>query len=182
MVDDHTIFNALRNGDEKAFIALYHRYKEQIYRFCLKMTGDGDAAKDIVQGVFIKVFERNSQVIYGDRLKAWIFTIARNDCLTFLRSLNHRAVLHDAETSHVNNERSEPYDREEDAVIVGAAIGRLTPDQREVILLREYENLSYTEIAEVLGISTAIVKSRLFAARRKLYEFLKPMYAERNHI
>jgi RNA polymerase sigma-70 factor (ECF subfamily) len=179
-VNDQSILTAVRNGDEKGFIALYHRYKGQIYRFCLKMTCDTDAAKDIVQGVFIKVFERHSQIIHDDRLRSWLYTIARNDCLTYLRSMNHRAGLTDADVDEASAGRPEPYDREEDAAIVGAAISRLTPDHREVILLREFENMPYTQIAEVLGVSSSIVKSRLFSARQKLYEYLRPLYAERN--
>jgi RNA polymerase sigma-70 factor (ECF subfamily) len=179
MLNDQTIVTALRNGDDRAFIALYHRYKEQIYRFCLKMTGDVDTAKDIVQSVFIKVFERHSQVIHGDRLKSWLYTIARNDCITHLRSMNHRATLMDADVYPSTRNQSASYDRDEEVLIVGAAIVRLTPEHREVILLREYENMSYAEIAEVIGISAATVKSRLFSARQKLYEYLKPIYSER---
>ncbi|HUN65145.1 MAG TPA: RNA polymerase sigma factor [Bacteroidota bacterium] len=177
MNTDRAIASALSAGDERAFTALYHRYKGQMYRFCLRMTSDADAAGDIVQGVFIKVFERHAQLQHAERLRAWLYTIARNDCLTHIRTAGKQIPL--GERAEYGPGDGEVYDRAEDRTIITEAIGRLIPEQREVILLREYEGMSYTEIAEVLGIAPGLVKSRIFSARRKLFELLKPMFSER---
>ena len=70
-------------------------------------------------------------------------------------------------------------DRDEETAIVSRAVARLSPDLKEIIILREYENLSYKEIADVIGVAESTVKSRLFTARQQLYERLKPMFTER---
>lgn len=162
-------------GDDIAFVALYNRYKRAVHRFCLKMLGDDDSAKDVVQGVFVKVYERRLQIRSPESFRSWLFTVARNDCLTSLRRSGERVGLNVAATDQLTIEHQ--YD--DAAALVNTALALLAPVDREALLLREFENLSYREIAEVLSISESAVKSRLFAARRRIFEVLKPIMNER---
>jgi len=82
VVRDQELIRDLQDGSDLAFVTLYNRYKQAAYVYCLKMLGDVDAAKDIVQGTFLKVYERRSQLRFPERFKAWLLKIARNECLT----------------------------------------------------------------------------------------------------
>src|SRR3989442_557597 len=86
---DENLVQAFREGNDIAFVNLYNLHKRSVYLFCLKMLEDSDEAKDIVQGVLLKIYERRQQLNHSGRFRAWLFTIARNDCLTRLRK-SHR--------------------------------------------------------------------------------------------
>jgi RNA polymerase sigma-70 factor, ECF subfamily len=179
IVQDDILIRDFREGSDLAFVNLYNRYKHAAYVYCLKILGDADAAKDIVQGMFLKVYERRSQLLYPESFKAWLLTIARNDCLTYLRKAHRMSRLNEESEEGVVALPTSEIDGDEETAIVSRAIARLNPELKEVVILREYENLSYKEIADVIGVAESTVKSRLFTARQRLYERLKPMFAER---
>lgn len=178
VVQDEKLIRDLQDGSDLAFVTLYNRYKQAAYVYCLKMLGDVDAAKDIVQGTFLKVNERHSQLRSPERFKAWLLRIARNDCLTYLRKRRSMSAL-PKESEDVIFSPDCDVDRNEEIALVNRAVSRLKPKLKEVIILRQYENLSYREIADVIDEAETTVKSRLFTARQQLYELLKPMFDER---
>ncbi|MEP0545346.1 MAG: RNA polymerase sigma factor [Rhodothermales bacterium] len=173
--DDRALIEAFQSGDEFAFVALYNRYKAPVYAFCVKMLLDRAAAEDVLQETFVRVYENRERLTRPGSFKAWLFTIARNQCLNQLRRQNRQVSLGDTEpvgrgeTPFSNLMKSEQVD------LVNEYLGQLKPEYREVIVLREYQNLSYEEIAAVTRNTVSSVKSRLFKARRKLGEFLKPI-------
>jgi RNA polymerase sigma-70 factor (ECF subfamily) len=177
---DDRLVDRLRIGDNAAFVDLYERHKRSVYLFCLKMLGDTESAKDITQGVFLKVLERHHQLDDPSKFRSWLLTIARNDCLTQIRD-SKSTVPADECSIEVNNVAAAEvtFLEEEDTELklLNQAIARLRPDYREVVILREYQNLSYRQIAEVVGTTESTVKFRLFAARRELYEKLRPLLA-----
>jgi RNA polymerase sigma-70 factor, ECF subfamily len=179
VVQDDVLFREFQRGSDLAFVNLYNRYKHSAYVYCLKILGDADAAKDIVQGVFLKVYERRSQLLHPERFKSWLLMIARNDCLTTMRKASWTAELPEESEDTVTSLPSSAVEKDEEIALVARAIARLKPDMKEVVILREYENLSYKEIADVLGVAESTVKSRLFSARQQLYEKLKPIFEER---
>lgn len=179
IVQDAILVRDFQNGSDLAFVNLYNRYKQPVYVYCLKVLDDADAAKDIVQGVFLKVYERRGQLSEPERFKSWILVIARNDCLTHLRRAGRSTGLPDDGEGAAAPPDPSGVETREEAALVAAALAGLTPLLKEVVILREYENLSYREIADVLGTDEGTVKSRLFAARRKLYEKLKDVFEER---
>jgi len=178
-VSDEELIKAFQNGNDLAFVNLYNRYKQAIYVFCLKMVDEADNAKDIVQGVFLKIYERHHQLKRSDKFKSWMFTIARNDCLTHLRKAGYSSELPDEMEDAGLILPHQDIEKDEEIILVKRAVERLKPELKEVVILREYDNLSYKEIAEVVGTTESVVKSRLFTARQKLYELLKPLYIER---
>ena len=179
VVQDDILIQDFQEGSDMAFVNLYNRYKHATYVYCLKVLGDPDAAKDSVQGVFLKVYERRSQLLHPESFKAWLLMIARNDCLTYLRKATRMSRLDEENEDDVFALPTSEIDRDEETAIVSRAIARLNPVLKEVVILREYENLSYKEIADVIGVAESTVKSRLFTARQQLYERLKPLFAER---
>jgi RNA polymerase sigma-70 factor (ECF subfamily) len=171
-----------QRGEDLAYAALYNRYKRYIFSFCLRMVGDEDEVKDIVQEVFLKMYEHRLQLANPSRFRAWIFMIARNQCLTHYRD-HKRTTPFDDELSMPEipetESLSQEIERNEEVLLVRAFINQLKPEYREVVVLREYQGLSYEEIADVIGTTVAAIKAKLFKARKELYEKMKPVFIER---
>jgi RNA polymerase sigma-70 factor (ECF subfamily) len=171
-----------QRGEDLAYAALYNRYKRHIFSFCLRMVADEDEVKDIVQEVFLKMYEHRLQLSNPSRFRAWIFMIARNQCLTHYRDHKHMTPYDDEfpmpeipETESLSQE----IERNEEIHLVRSFINQLKPEYREVVVLREYQGLSYEEIADVIGTTVAAIKAKLFKARKELFEKMKPVFLER---
>ncbi len=172
-----------RRGDNLAFVTLYNRYKQAIYVFCSKMLMDGEKAKDAVQEVFLRVYEHRAQLTEPTHFRSWVFAIARNQCLTSFRSAKHDSteeIQFDSALTSSYETPHESLERKEEAELLNKFLAELKIEYREVLLLREFQNLSYREIAEVLGSTESAIKSRIFKARQRLFELLKPILRERD--
>ena len=173
--DDKALIEAFQAGDELAFVALYNRHKGAVFAFCAKMLLDRAAAQDVMQETFVRVYENRERLLVASSFKAWVFTIARNQCLNALRRAGRHEPL-DPETLAGPSAETPFGDllKSEQVALVNRFLQALSPEYREVIVLREYQNLSYEEIAAVTRSTVSAVKSRLFKARRKLGEHLQP--------
>lgn len=160
----------LPDGSAEAFNLLYNKYNYEIYRFCLKMMGDTTKAKDAFQETFVKVFE-NRNKFDGGNFRAWIYRIARNVCLNALR-IKYESTEFDEEYLSPVSSQQEGYDVKE---LVNKALDALPEDMREAIILREYQQLSYYEISETLGISLSLSKIRVHRARNLMRIYLEPL-------
>lgn len=175
---DYTLIEAFQAGDEFAFVGIYNRYKGAVYAFCLKMLLDTEQAQDVMQETFLRVFENRGRLLKTSSFKSWLFTIARNQCLNSLRRSNRHTDF-DADVEykiHVLETPCSEMEKSEQVRFVSRYLAMLKPEYREVIVLREYQNLSYEEIAAVTRSSISAVKSRLFKARRKLVRIMEPMW------
>ena len=85
---DRALIEAFQSGDEFAFVSLYNRYKDAVYAFCVKMLLNKELAQDVMQDTFLRVYENRERLMKTDSFKAWLFTIARNQCLNQLRRNN----------------------------------------------------------------------------------------------
>jgi RNA polymerase sigma-70 factor, ECF subfamily len=180
MKTDADLAAAFRAGDESAFSQLYDRYKRGLFAFARRMLGDKEAAADLVQTAFLHALERRRQLVRPERFRSWLFAIARNLCLSDLR---HRPTPLDDFVEELPDPGGGPdtdLEWEDDIRLVRQALRRMAPDHREVLILREYQDLSYDEIAEVTGSTVSAVKSRLFKARRELHALLKSAFATRS--
>src|SRR5688500_1813025 len=144
-------------GDVVAFRQLYDRYKVQLFLYCLRMLNDRDAAKDVLQEVFIRIHTRREQYRSGTNFPGWVHTIARNLCLNARRDARE----------HQSYDESMPYASADvgpgDVALrqrLADEIARLPEIYREALVLREYEDHSYQEIADALGATMATVKFR----------------------
>lgn len=180
--DEDKLVRDFQSGDDLAFITLYNRYKRSIYIFCWKMLLDVEAAKDCVQEIFLRVYERRDQLKQSRRFSSWLFAIARNQCLSIYRSSKHEAA-EEIDFDLISGPPGETPDRlverQESADLLNRFLAQLRVEYREVLLLREFQDLSYREIAEVLGDTESAVKSRIFKARQRLFELLRPILRER---
>lgn len=177
---DHELIIRFTGGDDQAFVSLYQRHKEAVYRYCLRMLDDGDAAEDVVQAIFVRMYQRRERLKQPSSFRSWMFAVARNECFSHFRF----AGRFDAMTADVAGDTTGPdplsvVEQQQDSELLAAALAKLKPIYREVVVLRDYEGFSYQDIAEVITEPESIVKSRLFTARRKLFELLKPYYLER---
>lgn len=163
----------LIKGSVEAFNFLYERYHTKVYWFCLRMLGDVESTKDAFQEVFVKVYEKRKE-FRGENFTAWLFTIARHICLNIIRTRKEFVELdeHTQTTDHL---------RESDIGMkdfIENALQKLPIVYREVLVLREYEECSYQEIADILGIEVANAKVRVHRARTLMRKILTPIAKE----
>ena len=175
---DRALIEAFQTGDEFAFVSLYNRYKDAVYAFCVKMLLNKELAQDVMQDTFLRVYENRERLLKTDSFKAWLFTIARNQCLNQLRRNNWQIPLDPemALPSHLFGAKNTPaldLEKSEKIELVNRFLAQLKADYREVIILREYQNMTYEEIAAVTRSTLSAVKSRLFKARKKLGVYLE---------
>lgn len=174
---DDELMSRVQQGDAVAFRQLYDRYKVQLFLYCLRMVNDRDAAKDVLQDVFIRIHTRREQYRPGTNFPGWVHTIARNLCLNARRDARE----------HQSYDESMPYASADEVTSdvalrqrLAEEIARLPALYREALVLREYEDLSYQEIVEALGATMATVKFRIFKAREILRQRLGTSLDEYN--
>jgi RNA polymerase sigma-70 factor (ECF subfamily) len=160
----------VRKGDNAAFRTLYDRYKGQMFIYCLRMVGDRDAAKDVLQEVFIRVHTHRDRYEPGTNFVGWVHTIARNLCLNARRDSKDQTSFDETAAYGMSTNTPDP-----DIALrerVAAEIARLPEIYREALVLREYEGHSYQEIVGITGQAMSTVKFRIFKAREILRERL----------
>jgi RNA polymerase sigma-70 factor, ECF subfamily len=168
---DEELLRATADGDEGAFLEIYRRYRDRVYRFAYRMTGSADAARDVTHTCFASLLE--SPFRYDGRragLGTYLCTAARNQSLRRAsRAWRERPAGTSADLRPGGGPG--PLERvlkDEKARIVRKAISALAPLHREVLILAEYEELDLATIAEIVGAEVGAVKVRLHRARRKL--------------
>jgi RNA polymerase sigma-70 factor (ECF subfamily) len=168
---DRGLVRECLDGRREAYGTLVGRYEKLMYNIALRMSGDRDDARDIVQSAFVKAYRKLDTFDPRYRFFSWIYRIVINEALNLIdRRKRLTPVESDLPWPHRNPE--EDFGSSELAERVQEAITLLSPDYRQVVLLRHYADLSYRDIGETLGIPEKTVKSRLFTARRLLEEIL----------
>lgn len=175
---DLELYAKLAHEDASAQAALsilYRRYSQRIYTYCRKIIGDSTTAEDLLQETFVKVLETGRQQRAIENFPAYLMTIARNLCLSH-RARSKRQFV-EVEDFHLSY-RDVPYEQRELLQLIQASLELLPEDYREAFVLREYNGLSYNEIAEIIGESLDVVKVRIFRAKKKLRDILAPYLAD----
>ena len=170
-LDGETLARA-QLGDRDAFAALYERYADVVYAFVRRMLGDDAAAEDALQDTFVRVARSlpSFRVDGPATLSTWILGIARRAALTPRRPPATAALTREPEVAPAPVELPAVRRRLE------AAVGALSPEQREVFVLRELSQLSYDEIAAAVGVDAGTVRSRLHRARAALQAALGDLF------
>jgi RNA polymerase sigma-70 factor (ECF subfamily) len=179
--DDLPLIEAARRGDREAWATLYQRHLPRIMGTCMQMTHDRELAADLAQDTFVKIIRAIDKFDGRARFTTWITTIAMNVCRSKFRSekLRRHASLDAPARGRDDTSLPEPaqptepngvsrVEANEDRDRVLAALSRLDPDQRAVLILADSQGLSYEHIAGTLGVAVGTVKSRLFRARSAL--------------
>ncbi len=175
------LVRAFRQGDQQAFNRLVSLYQRKIYNLALGYVKQEDEAKDLTQDIFVTVFRQIDKLKDESKFGAWLYQLAMNHCRNRYQKLRRRGFfsnqsLDDPETGLNLSSGATPekdYERENTSRLVREAIASLAPAEKEVILLRDLQELSYEEISEILDLPMGTVKSKLNRARLALKNRLK---------
>jgi RNA polymerase sigma-70 factor (ECF subfamily) len=174
----------LQRRDERAFLELVQLYQVRVYKLVLRMVGRPDEAEDMAQEVFVQVFKAVGTFRGDSKLSTWIYRIAVNLCKNRLKYLTRRksevqveyeAAEERAELGTSRGATQSDLSRPDQLVegyqlehIVERAIAEMDADFREILVLRDIEDLSYEELSQITGLADGTVKSRLHRARAML--------------
>lgn len=185
-IEEHVLVEKLKRRDEAAFSTFVLTYQQRVFRLLLRMLGDRAEAEDLAQEVFISIFKAIDGFRGDSQLSTWVYRVAANHCRNRIKYLTRR-----------RRQVTDGYDEQADEPVAGQA-GPLRPEgpdqlmeareterllqegllsldeeQRELVVLREVEHLSYDEIVAITGLPEGTVKSRLHRARAGLREYIE---------
>jgi RNA polymerase sigma-70 factor, ECF subfamily len=166
MMSDEQLMLEFQQGSEAAFLELFKRYREKMFGFFRRRIESAARAEELAQETFLAVLRAAERYAPRAPVRSYLYGIAMKLLFAERRRLSREAaeICDQADPPRAFGTES--------VVAVRQALSKLPSDEREILLLREYEQLSYTEIAEALGIPMNTVKSRLFRARMALKELL----------
>jgi RNA polymerase sigma-70 factor, ECF subfamily len=175
---DEVLLRKAGEGDQAAFLELYDRHRQPIFRFAYRLLGEVDIAEDVTHDCFLSLI-RKPENFRPERasLRTYLFAAARNLALKHFRTTGRETGLDEMTEEPELSPRHQPLRKlldEELAAEVRRAVFSLAPLQREALVLFEYEGLSLNEIAEITGADVGAVKGRLFRARERLKSILRP--------
>ncbi|MBN1809854.1 MAG: sigma-70 family RNA polymerase sigma factor [Planctomycetes bacterium] len=177
---DYKLLKRFAGGDEKAFVEIYERYSERLLKYTYRCMGDWQEAEDVVQEVFVQVMKDAAGFEPKASLSTWMYRIATFMCAKRHRDRGVRKRIIERELAAgtfdrpaAENEGEKAAELAEQAAAVKEAVAGLPYEQRTAFVLREYEDRSYGEIAEITGAETGTVKSRIFRARQAVRDEMK---------
>ena len=159
---------------EPAFAELYTRHGARVYAYCRRIIGDETIAQDMFQETFIRFYQSAQEPREMTNVPAYLLKIARNLCLNCLRDKRKSVAFED----YHKLSRDTPHEKTELMELIAMALEALQPEYKDAFVLREYEGLSYAEIAEVVDASLSTVKIRVHRAKQKIRELLAPYLAD----
>jgi len=186
-MDDEDLMQAFQNGSVEAFDLLVARYKDPLAAYLYRFLGDARESEDLLQETFLRVFRNRHSYRRIARFSTWLYTIAGNLARSEYRKRRRRRVT----SLQGTNRDSEEYEVEipdetfrpdtsangalqEDAI--QKAFAQIPDEFREVVVLRDIQQLAYEEIAEITGLPMGTVKSRINRGRTKLQQLLRDVY------
>jgi RNA polymerase sigma-70 factor, ECF subfamily len=168
--DDNELVYEVTKGSISSFEVLVERYQQTIFNLMVKMVGDAEVARDLTQDVFVKVFEKLGGFNFRYRFFSWIYRIAINEAINWLKGKHPVENLRSIEM--LADEESNQPSKDRQSRLLHVGLRTLDADHRTLLLLKYYCGMSYEEISEITRISEKKVKSRLFSARGKLHDVL----------
>ena len=171
---DQMLIESVAGGDKQALEQLFARHSARIYRFVLRITGNAALSEDIVSEVFLEVWRRPGRFEGKAQVSTWMFAIARNKALQALRSRWQKPSDEDgaAEVADSADDPEAAVQEKSRSIVLRKCLSRLSPIQREIIDLVYYHEKSVAEVAQIVGIPTGTVKTRMFRARSRIAELL----------
>lgn len=180
---DYKLVTLASNGDEKAYAELLNRYKDAIYYMLLKMVNNKSDAEDLTIEAFGKAFKNINQYTPNYAFSTWLFKIATNNCIDFIRKKKGNTISLDQTSEDQEGIgtplQSNTLDPEENMIksqrvlLMRNVVNNLKPRYRSLVELRYFKEYSYEEIATELNLPIGTVKAQLFRARELLYNILK---------
>jgi RNA polymerase sigma-70 factor (ECF subfamily) len=176
-LDDEVIRQISLKDRDRAFDLLVKKYRDRIYYHALYITKDSEEAFDVAQDVFVRAYHEKRIFQEGFRAKAWLFRVCTNRCYNIVRDRHRRGGILER-LGKVSTGLDDQH-RAIDAVLqkelskgMATAMGKLSDDHRDILLLRYYHDLSYQEIADSLQVKLGTVMSRLSRAKSRLHDIL----------
>jgi len=182
---DYKLVQQAIKGDQQAYASLMERYRDSIYFLLLKMVNNKDDADDLTIEAFGKAFKNLNQYTPNFAFSTWLFKIASNNCIDFIRRKKKRTLSIDRRqenddgmetTIHLKSDMLDPEEKfvkKQKIILLQEIVKKLKPRYRELVELRYFKELSYEEIAQQLDIPLGTVKAQLFRAREFLQGILK---------
>jgi RNA polymerase sigma-70 factor (ECF subfamily) len=191
-LQDYELVQKALQGDEKAFARLLSRYKDTIYFMLLKMLNNRSDAEDLTLEAFGKAFKNLHQYSPTYAFSTWLFKIASNNCIDFLRKKkgvlisieNDNEQLELSETAKLKSKDLNPEERlirKQKAILLHKVVRRLKPHYQTLVELRYFNELSYEEIAKELHLPLGTVKAQLFRARQMLFKLIESTEMNDHH-
>ena len=176
-VEDADLIGRARRGDVEAYNHLISRWQKRVYNYLLRLVGNREDALDLSQDVFLKAYQNLRKLEETERFAPWLFRIANNEACSMFRK-RRPEVDTGAEPESVDGEITVAGSGVfpiELSLAVTAALDRLSPDQREAVVLKVYQGFKFEEMAEILACPVSTVKSRLYTALDLLKSELAPI-------
>lgn len=182
---DFVLVELARKGDQKAYAELLGRYRDAIFYMLLKMVNNSSDAEDLTIEAFGKAFKNINQYTPNFAFSTWLFKIATNNCIDFIRKRRGNVIsldqsIHDDDSlppsAHIQSDLPDPEANminQQKIKLMRDVVNKLKPRYRRLVELRYFNELSYEEISQELGLPIGTVKAQLFRARELLYNILK---------
>jgi RNA polymerase sigma-70 factor, ECF subfamily len=171
-VEDRDLIAKARRGDVEAYNLLVSRWEKRVFNYLLRLVSNREDALDVSQDVFLKVYQSLPKLDDPARFSGWLFRIAHNEAFSLLRRRRPESELTgEPRASSAPAAGLLPIEL---SLAVESALGRLTEDQREAVLLKVYQGFKFEEMAEILGCPVSTIKSRLYTALDLLKTTLAP--------
>ncbi len=175
-------------GDEEALAVVFKRYKDNLFNYALRLSGNRADADEAVSHAFMMVCQKRYTLKPGASFKTWLFTVAHHLCISRLKGQNKFFSLWSRKNDMGEEQMidlpdpsgtaRDVLDQKETAALVQKALHRLPKEQKEALILREFQKFSYDEISQVLNCSLEKVKVLIFRARQNLKNTLPPVVVE----
>jgi len=178
---ENKLLIALSHGDEQAFFALYDQYSHALFSTIFRMVKDRQVSEEIVQDVFLKVWQKRSTIDPNRSFKSWIFTIAKNDVISWYRKLAKETAMQENLYQHFEQlyvMEKEGDMHEKQAELLERALNTLSGRRKEIFVLCKIEQKSYEEVAQKLNISVSTVSNAMVKSNQHIRQFVQDHYDE----
>ncbi|MGB9750298.1 MAG: RNA polymerase sigma factor [Caldisericia bacterium] len=180
MIDEKNIIEKIIKGDIDSYSLLINEYQNDIYSLCLSIVKNVDDAMDMTQEAFLIAFENIKSFKYKAKFSTWLYRIAYNLCVNYVKRKGDLFILENDETFNVEIEDKtsgiwEEIEKEERIRLINEGLKRIKDSDRLIIELKDIKGLSYEDISTILSLPMGTVKSRLFRARENLKKVVENM-------
>ncbi len=170
-VDDSDLVRGARKGDVQKYNLLVSRWEKRVFNYLLRIVGSPDDAQDVSQEAFLKAYQSLARLDDPARFGPWLYRIAHNEAISAIRRRRPSEELSEAAMPFTSGRSLEGVEL---SLAVETALSRLTPEQREAVVLKVYEGFKFDEIAGILGSPASTVKSRVYTGLDQLKQMLAP--------
>ncbi len=182
MNDDILLVRRIKEGDQSCFSQLVERYQKPLYRYLRRLGLDHDEAADVMQNSFVRAWNNLSSLHEDGNFRSWLYTIASNQAKNWFRSRSRLAALEQSADSFMDesSDQDREMDREKMRNWLDSALNRLPDVQRQVVILRAFEDTPFVAVAEICGMSLTAAKVSYHRALKKMAIWLKPVKQQVN--